>query len=213
MAKKSAWDEIKDSLKKSFGGEKPKDEGGAGDPDPNQGGGSGNGDDGDGEEFEDAGPLVKAITEKVDELQNTVEMMVKSQALILEQFEKSATMQKSLGEGMLALMDRTEEVIASPAPRKGAVSQLEAMMVKALGGGGTAPGVAGDGGSTGGGLKPFTKDRIDRMQGILIKAVGDGELDIHTCGKYETHMNKSVGRASYPFPSDMVEFVRKKLSA
>jgi len=216
MAKRSAWDEIKAGLKKSFGGEKPKDEGGAGDPDPNQGGGSGNdddGDDGDGDEFEDAGPLVKALTEKVDELQNTVEMMVKSQSLILEQFEKSATMQKSLGEGMLALMDRTEEVIASPTPRKSATTQLEAMMAKALGGGGAAPGVAGGGGATGGGLKPFTKDRIDRMQGILIKAVSDGELDIHTCGKYETHMNKSVGRASYPFPDDMVEFLRKKISA
>jgi hypothetical protein len=209
MAKSSFWDRIKADLRKSISGTKPED-----DDDPNKdgsGGGTEENDDDDGE-YEDAGPIVKALTEKVGELQTTIETMAKAQAVMLERFEKSEVMQKSLGEGILAIMDRTEEVIASPAPRKGAVTQLEAAMAKAMGGGaagGSSPG----GGVVTGGLKPFTAATIDMAKDILTKAVSDGEIDVFTCGKFETQMNKSVGKAAYPFTPDFVAFMQKKLSA
>ena len=120
-------------------------------------------------------------------------------------------MQKSIGEGILAIMDRTEEVIASPAPRKGAVTQLEAAMAKALGNGGAAG--APGGGTVGGGLKPFTPATFDMAKDILTKAVSDGEIDVVTCSGYETQINKSMGKAAYTFTPDFVAFMRKKLSA
>ena len=207
MAKSSLWDKIKNDLRKSLSGKKPEDE----DAPPDQEeGGSDNEDDNEDGEYEDAGPVVKALTDKIGELQTTIETMAKAQAVMLERFEKTESMQKSLGEGILAIMDRTEEVLASPAPRRGAVTQLEAAMAKALGGG--AAGSAG-GEMAGGGLKPFTVSTIDRAKDILCKAVSDGEIDVFTCGRYETQMNKSVGKVTYPFTDDFVAFMRKKLSA
>lgn len=207
MAKNSIWDKIKEDLIKSISGKKPED-----DPEPQAGAGTGqdpgNGDGDD--DYEDAAPLVKALAERLDELQTSIETMSNAQALMLERFEKSETMQKSLGEGILAIMDRTEEVLASPAPRKGAVTQLEAAMAKAMGGG-TTDGSSAAGG--GGGLKPFTPATFDKAKDILTKAVSDGEIDVITCSGYETQINKSMGRAAYPFTDDFVEFMRKKLSA
>ncbi|MDR1232156.1 MAG: hypothetical protein LBK61_12255 [Spirochaetaceae bacterium] len=204
---KSLWAKIKDDLRKSVSGKKPED-----DDEPDEDGdGSGDGDDDGDDDFEDATPVVKALNEKIGALQETIETMAKAQAVMLEQFEKSERFQKSLGEGMIALMERTEEVLDSPAPRKGAVTQLEAAIAKALGGGGT--GGSSDGGGTGVSLRPFTAASIDMAKDILTKAVSDGKLDILTCGRYETQMNKSVGKASYPFTPDFVAFMRKELGA
>jgi hypothetical protein len=208
MAKSSLWDRIKADLRKSNSGKKPEDDE---DPNENETGGGTEGDDDDDGKYEDATPLVKALTEKVGELQTTIETMAEAQAVMLEQFEKSESMQKSLGEGILAIMERTDEVLDSPAPRKGAVTQLEAAMAKAMGGG--AAGSPAGGGSAIGGLRPFTAATIDKAKDILVKAVSDGELDVLTCGRYETQMNKSVGKAAYPFTPDFVAFMKKKLSA
>jgi hypothetical protein len=208
MAKGSLWDKIKaDLMKKSIGGTKPED-----DPDPaTKADGDPDDDDGD-DDYEDAAPIVKALAEKIGEIQTDIETMAKAQTAILERFEKSESMQKSLGEGMIAIMERTEEVLASPNPRKGAVTQLEAAMAKALGGGGgTVDGNSADGGSMV--LRPFTPATIDKTKDILIKAVSNGEIDVLTCGRYETQMNKSVGKAAYPFTPDFVAFMQKKLSA
>jgi hypothetical protein len=211
MAKSSFWDKIKADLRKSISGKKPED-----DADPDDildQGGDDDDDDDDDDDYEDAGPIVKALTEKVGELQTTIEAMAKAQAVMLDRFEVSETMQKSIGEGILAVMERTEEVLASPTPRKGAVTQLEAAMAKALGNGAAGSSAAGGGGVAGGGLKPFTAATIDKAKDILTKAVSDGELDVFTCGKYETQMNKSVGKVAYPITPDFVSFMQKKLSA
>jgi hypothetical protein len=206
MAKGSFWDKIKEDLRKSISGKKPEDD----KEPPAQGeGDSADGDDDD-DDYEDAAPIVKALSEKVGQLETTIETMAKAQALMLERFEETSSMQKSIGEGILAIMDRTEEVLASPAPRKGAVTQLEAAMAKALGSGGTA---TGGGGTVGGGLKPFTPATFDMAKDILTKAVSNGEIDVVTCSGYETQINKSMGRAAYPFTPDFVAFMRKKLSA
>ena len=200
MARKNAWDEVKSALRKSVGGARGEDDSGDG----VDGVGGGDGGDGDGDGFQDAGPVVKALSAKVEELQETIGAMAEAQAILLE---RSDAMQKSLSAGMLALMERTEGVLASPAPRRGAVTPLEAALAKALGGG---PG--GMGGDRGGGgtLRPFTAATMDRAADILTKAVADGEIDVHTCGKFETQMNKSVGKAAYPFTEDFVEFMRRK---
>jgi hypothetical protein len=209
MAKGSFWDKIKADLRKSVSGKKPEDDE---ELENEDGSDVEDEDDDEDDEYEDAGPVVKALTEKVGELQTAIETMAKAQALMLERIERTSSMQKSIGEGILAIMERTEEVIASPAPRRGAVTQLEAAMAKAMGGGAAGAPDAG-GGMAGGGLKPFTSATIDKAKDILTKAVHDGRIDIITCGRFETQMNKSVGKASYPFTPDFVEFMQKALSA
>jgi hypothetical protein len=208
MAKSSFWDKIKEDLRKSTSGKKPEN-----DEEPKDKPEGSNNDDVDDEDetegYEDAGPLVKALSEKVDELQTVIETMAKAQAVMLERFKDSETLQKSIGEGILAVMDRTEEVLASPTPRKGAVTQLEAAMAKAQGGGAADAGTP----ASCGGLKPFTAATFDKAKDILTKAVSDGEIDVFTCGRFETQINKSMGKVSFPFTADFVEFMRKKLSA
>jgi hypothetical protein len=211
MAKGSMWDKIKTDLRKSFSGKKPGDD--TEPPDQGDGGSAGNEDDDDDDDYEEATEVIKALGEKVAGLETTIETMAKAQTLMLEQFEETANMQKSIGEGIIAIMERTEEFISSPAPRKGAVTQLEAAMAKALGSGGAAMGAPGGGGAAGGGLRPFTPATIDKAKDILTKAVSDGKIDIITCGKYETQMNKSVGKAAFPFTADFVAFMQKELSA
>jgi hypothetical protein len=208
MAKsaKEKWDEIKRFLNKSTGSEKPED-----DDDPDNSDGDLTNEGGD-DSYEDAGPILEKALAKIESLEATIEVMAKATAAIFDKLEQSEVMQKSMGQGILALMDRTEEVIASPSPRKGAVTHLEtlkAVMAKAQGGSADADA----GGLTTGSLKPFTKERMDRSKDILTKAVGDGELSVHDCGRFETHMNKSMGKVSYPFPEDMVAFFKRKLSA
>jgi phage terminase small subunit len=124
MAKGSFWDKIKNDLRKSISGKKSEDD----KEPPDQGDGGSTDDDDDDDEYEEATEVIKALGEKVAGLETTVETMAKAQALMLERFEETASMQKSIGEGIIAIMDRTEEVIASPSPRKGAVTQLEAAM-------------------------------------------------------------------------------------
>lgn len=208
MAEKAGttWDGIKNTLRKALGNEKPKDDevpaGADGEPT----------NDDDEDEYEDATELVKSLTDKIEGLEGAVNAMAKATAAILDKMEESETLQKSLGQGIVALMDRTEQVIASPAPRKGAVTQLEAnvsaLMAKALGGG-TA---SSSGSGTAGSMKPFTQERMDKAKDILTKAVSDGEIDIRECAKWETHMNKSMGMTAYEFPEEFAAFMKKKLS-
>jgi len=195
MAEKeeTAWEKIKKSLMMKSQS-KPEED----DPDPDESDDPDKEDDGD--EYEDAGPVLKALNDKISNLENTIEVMAKATAAILDKFEKTETMQKSIGEGIVAIMDRTEEVLASPQPRKGAVSGIDALK-KSMGSGGAPVG----------GLKPFTPEKMDFMKDILIKAVEAKEIDIVTCGKWETHMNKSIGKVAYSFPLDFVAFVKGKL--
>jgi len=197
--KPGLWDDIKNALKKSTTGKPENDD----DPDDTSPDDLTNDDD-DGD-YEDASEVVKALTEKIATLEESLEVMAKAQTTMLEKMTEAETLQKSLGQGMLAIMERTEEVLASPQPRKGAVSGIEALK-KSMGG--AAPE---DGGTPAGSLKPFTAERMDFTKDILTKAVKDREISLMTCGKWETHMNKSVGKVAYPFPLDFVAFMQNKL--
>ena len=203
MAKKAGeiWDEIKKNLAKSFGGSPSKNDD---DPDDTASDDPTNDDD---DDTEDATAIIKSLSDKVDSLEEVIEIMAKAQTTVLEKLEETGTMQKSLGQGILALMDRTEEVIASPAPRKGATTALEAALAKSIGNA-----TAAAGGGSGGGLKPFTTKTFDITKDILNKAVSDGEISIQQCALYETHINKSMGKAAYVFPEDFVAFMKKHIN-
>jgi hypothetical protein len=113
-------------------------------------------------------------------------------------------MQKSLGEGILAIMDRTEEVIASPAPRKGAVSPVEAALIKAMGA------KQGDG-SSGGAQKhrQFTEADLNESREILCKAVADKKLTMFEASKAETQINKSIRTPGFQIDPKFVSILRE----
>ena len=197
--KAGLWEEIKKTLMKSAA--KPDDDE---DPEDQSGDQTNEDDDDDEDEYEDATAVVKALTDKIASLEENLEVMAKAQTAMLEKLKESEVLQKSIGQGIVAVMDRTEEVLNSPAPRKGATTALEAL-TKSLAGGGDAGGGTVEGGK----VKPFTQKSIDMTKDVLTKAVSDGEIDILTCGKWETQMNKSVGKASFAFTDDFVAFLKK----
>ncbi|MDR1837620.1 MAG: hypothetical protein LBQ89_08185 [Treponema sp.] len=194
------WEDIKKSLRKSTAGKPEDDDEPADEPADDS-----TDDDDDEDEYEDATATVKALTEKIVGLEESIEVMAKAQTAMLEKMKESEILQKSIGQGILAVMDRTEEVLASPSPRKGATTALEvAALKKSLAGGGAE---GGDG--AGKRLKPFTKQTFDLAKDILLKAVSDGEISTEICAGYETQINKSIGKAAFPFTDDFVAFMTK----
>jgi len=210
MAQKAGtlWDDVKGvlaSLTKSNSGKKPENDD---DPADTAADPTNSSDDDDDDEYEDGTEVLKSLNDKMADLGRNIEIMAKAQTQLIGMLQASEVLQKSLGQGILAIMDRTEDVLASPAPRKGAVSELEAVMAKA----GVAGTAALPGGAKGGGLRPFTQKTLDITKDILTKAVGTGEIDIYTCAGWETQMNKSIGKASFAFSDDFERFMRKHVS-
>jgi hypothetical protein len=171
MAKSNLWKDVAERLRKALGGKPDDDE-----PEPEgEEGGTEEGDD-----VEDATPVLKAMAESID-------VIAKSLEAVLEQNAQNAALQKSIGEGLLAVMESTEQIAASPAPRKGAVTALEAAMAKAMGGT-AAPGA--DAGARR--HRQFTQADFDQAKGILCKAVDGKKLTLLESLHAETQIQKSM---------------------
>ena len=202
MAKGNLWDEITGRLRKALG--KPGDGDGDVDPDKLEQGADGKKDDDD-EEVEDATPVLKALAAHIEKLEETNEVIAKSLAALVEQSQQNATLQKSIGEGMLAIMGQTKQIAESPAPRRSAVSALDAMLKGGFGNGGTQPG-AGGGAATR--HRQFTHADLDEAKDILCKAVADNKLTTLEAGRAETQINKSIQNPGFQIDPKFVAILR-----
>ena len=201
MAKSNLWDSVTARLRKAIDGGKSDDDEEV-DPD-NLEQGAEEGDEGD---VEDATPVLKALAEHIEKLEETNNLIAKSLAAILEQNSQNENLQKSIGESLLAVMERTEQIAASPAPRKGAVTALEAAMAKA-GFGGVAHGATG---AASGGAKQhrqFTPADFDEAKEILCKAVAEKKLTVLEASLAETQINKSIRNPAFQIDSKFVNIL------
>jgi len=155
-------------------------------------------------DYKDADPVVKSLLDKLNESFETAKELGKSVAALIERTEKIEVMQKAMADGFISL----EKSLATPNPRKSAVSALDTsvLLAKAMAGG------AASGGVVASNMKPFTKASMDVMGDILIKSVEAGEIDHRTLSRYDSEMNKSLSDASYVFSDDFVNFVRKHVA-
>lgn len=214
MAKGSLWDEIAGAagrLRKALGGDGNEDV----DPDKlEQGAGGDNNDDyddsdDDKEKVEDATPVLKALAEHIERLEETNEIIAKSLAALVEQNTQNAAIQKSIGEGMLAIMEGQKQFASSPAPRRSAVSALDAMLKGGFGGGPAIPG-------TGGGARrhrQFTHADLDDAKDILCKAVAAKTLTVLEATMAETQINKSILNPAYQIDEGFVKILREGAKA
>jgi hypothetical protein len=163
------------------GGEPDADEADAEDGEEEEG--DGEGDSG----FTDATPTLEEMAKHIGALEENQELVAKSLAEVLEQGARSEAMQKSIGEGLLAVMERTERIAASPEPRKGAVTALEEAMAKAMGGGASA-----DGAGAARRHRQFTREDFEQAKEILSKAVADKKLTLPELCHAETQIQKSM---------------------
>jgi hypothetical protein len=189
MAKSNLWDEVFEKLGKALG-KKPGDyeeEGPGDDEDDEAAGSSGGGDEG---AREDAAPVLKALAEHVQKLEETNETIAKALNVLMERSEQSATLQKSIGESLMLVMRGQQELAVTPQPRKSAVTALEAAMAKAgLGG------IAQNGAATASGairLNGFTHADLDEAKDVLSKAVKDGKLTLMEVSRAESQLNKCL---------------------
>jgi hypothetical protein len=214
MAKGSLWDEIAGAagrLRKALGGSSDSEV----DPDKleqeldKEEGDEEGADDGK-EEPMDATPVLKALAEHIEKLEETNEVIAKSLAALVEQNTQNAVIQKSIGEGMLAIMEGQKQFSESPAPRRSAVSALDAMLKGGFGGGGAAmPGMSG-------GVRrhqQFTRADLDDAKDILCKAVAAKTLTVLEATQAETQINKSIMNPAYQIDERFVKILREGAKA
>ena len=208
MAKGSLWDEIAGAagrLRKALGGDGNDDV----DPDKlEQEQGDGDGDDDDKEKVEDATPVLKALAEHIEKLEESNEVIAKSLVALVEQNTQNAVIQKSIGESMLAVMEGQKQFAASPAPRRSAVSALDAMLKGGFGGGTAMP--------MGGGTRRhqrFTHADLDDAKDILCKAVSAKTLTVLEATQAETQINKSILNPAYQIDERFVKILREGAKA
>jgi hypothetical protein len=207
MAKGSLWDEVAGRLKKALG--KPDD---GVDPDQLEQEPEGsNNDDDDGDdkkEPEDATPVLKALAEHVANLEEANEVITKSLAALAEQNAQNVAIQKSIGEGMLALMEGQKQFAASPEPRRSAVSALDAMLKGGFGGS-AMPG-------SGGGARrhqQFTHADLDDAKDILINAVAGKKMSVLDATLCEQQINKSILNPVFQIDERFVKILREGAKA
>jgi hypothetical protein len=209
MAKGSLWDEITGAagrLRKALGG--AGDDGV--DPDKlEQEAGNEEGAGGGEEEPVDATPVLKALAEHIEKLEESNEVIAKSLSALVEQNTQNAVIQKSIGEGMLAIMEGQKQFAASPAPRRSAVSALDAMLKGGFGGGTAMTGAAGGARRH----QQFTRADLDDAKDILCKAVAAKTLTVLEATQAETQINKSILNPAYQIDERFVKILREGAKA
>lgn len=155
-----------------------------------------------GEELVDAGEVIKALTDQVEALAQGQEQLIKSIQELVDMNKKDADFKKSLGEGVIAVLEGVEKISASPGPRRGVTSLNEAGIQK---------GNLGNGGAALRRHRQLTKNDRDELTPIIIKAVEENELTNIDAGKLETQINKSIMDPNFQIEPKLLVFLEKKL--
>jgi len=196
--------DIIDKIQKSMGGGTVS-KGGKTDPDYDEEDVNARSDDEPGDDEDaliDAEDVIKALTDKVEELENGQQEILKALKDLTEQSAQDAEFKKSMGEGMIALMEQYGEIAKQPMPRRGVGGVAGAGISKGNVGGGTVQK-----------HRQFTVSDQNQLKGILTKAVAAGELTLHDCGKLETQINKSIRDPNFQISPEYAEFLRTKLAS
>jgi hypothetical protein len=198
--------DIIESIKKSMGGG-TMEKGGKGDdddPEDQNAGGNNAGEDEDEEEEDliNAEEVIKALADKVEELENGQQEIAKALKTLTDHAAQDAAFKKSMGEGMIALMENYGEIAKQPLPRRGIGGLDAAVLAKGNAGGGQAAKKH----------RQFTAKDRDELIPVLTKAVADKEMDIVDCGKLETQINKSIRDPNFQIDPKFVSFLETKLA-
>jgi hypothetical protein len=148
--------------------------------------------------------VLKALAGHIEKLEESNEVIAKSLAALVGQNTQNAVLQKSIGESMLAVIEAQKQFAASPAPRRSAVSALDAMLKGGFGGGTAMPGA-------GGGTRrhqQFTRADLDDSKDIMIKAVSSGAMSMRDQVLCEMQINKSIMNPAYQIDERFVKILR-----
>jgi hypothetical protein len=212
MAKtKNLWEAATERLRKALGGAPGEEEKKKEDPDEKGGQGT-EGQDGGGEEggddVQDATPVLKALSEHIEKLEQSNETIAKALTALMEQSEQTATLQKSIGESLMLVMQEQQNLSTTPQPRKSAVTALEAAMAKAGLGGISQSGAAAASGTVR--LNGFTQTDLDEAKDVLSKAMKDGKLTLMEVTRAESQLNKCLTNPAALVDAKFANILRTK---
>jgi hypothetical protein len=129
--------------------------------------------------------------------------MLKSLAALTEQQAQDVDFKKSLGEGMIALMQGQEALAKSPQPRKGVdgldMAGLAAARLAKSGGGAGAPR-----------HRQFTAADLVEAKNILSKALADKQLTMPEVCSAETQINESIRNPSFQIEPKFLSILGEK---
>jgi hypothetical protein len=199
MEKGKLFSDIIESLKKSMGGGSAKK---SDEPDPKEleqqaAGGTNDDDDDDDDDEVEVTEVIKALTDKLEEV-------VEGQDALLKALNKLAEQGTLDGEFKKSMVEALEAIASTPASKKGITSAAEAAVL-AKGLNQPKPGERRH--------KQFTLEMKDRVTDILTKSVAAGELDVFESGKIETQVNKSLRDPHFQLDQKYQEFLSKKFGA
>lgn len=221
MGKATLWEQLKERMEKSFGGN-GKDPDGSDNTRPGDGGqenlepndadpqNGGNGDQAEPllNKAMDAGPALEVMATEIEGLKSSVETLAKSVSSLLNYAEKSETQQEMLGKSMLAVMNSVETFGNMPVPRGAAVTALENRLAKggraSVPGVGTAPIVR---------HKQFTQATKNEAIEILLKEASVGNISAIELGKAETQINKSLRDPNFQIDQKYIALLQKSVAA
>ena len=196
--KKNLWDAAMERLRKALGGPGDGDE--ENDPDENGQGAEGQEEGGE-DDVQDATPVLKALSEHIEKLEETNETIAKALTALMEQNEQTAILQKSIGESLMLVMRGQQALAVTPQPRKSAVSALEAAMLAKAGLGALAQNGAVR-------LKGFTQADLDEAKDILSKAMTDGKLTLMEVTRAESQLNKCLNNQAATIDAKFANILR-----
>jgi hypothetical protein len=200
---KNLWDAATERLRKALGA---PGENGEDDPDENGQGAEGQEGGDEGEDVQDATPVLKALSEHIEKLEQTNETIAKALTSLMEQSEQTATLQKSIGESLMMVMQGQQSLAVTPQPRKSAVTALEAAMLAKAGLGGLTQGAAAASGAVR--LKGFTPADLDEAKDILSKAMTDGKLTLMEVTRAESQLNKCLNNPAAMIDAKFANILR-----
>ena len=156
---------------------------------------------GDSDDPVDASEVIKALTDKVEALIDGQAALVKSINALVAKSEEDAGFRKSIGEGLIGVLEGIERIAESPLPRKG---------TSTLDGTGIQKGNLGAG-STVRKHRQLTVGDKNELTDIITKATEQGELSHIDSGRLETQINKSIRDPNFQIDPDLLRFLEKKM--
>jgi hypothetical protein len=184
------FDSIVSRLKKSAGGGQPPE---AQDTDETD-------DDAqDEEDIVDATEVIKSLTDEAAALRDGQEKMLKSLAALTERQARDVEFKKSLGEGMIALMQGQEAFVKSPQPRKGVDGFDLAGLAK---GGGGGAGISRH--------RQLTASDLLEAREVLGKALREQRITLPEFSKAEAQINESIRNPAFQIDPKFLSILGEK---
>ena len=146
------------------------------------------------DEFEDATPVLKSLSDSIIDLNNKIETLSKS----LTGIQKD---QEVIGQALTVNVEMLSKILGTPNPRKSVVNSLDVINKSTASNSNMKKR-----------HKQFSKEDLKIISPILSEFVKKGEIGIMESGIIEGQINKSIQDPTFQIDQQYITFLEKKLN-